>query len=155
MDLNEEARLMKSVPLFQCMDPAKLRLLAFSSERHSYSPGEVVCRQGEEGDSAFVILSGEAEVLVDSLDPGTDPYKVAELGPHALVGEMAVLCDRPRSATVRATTPLEALQIRRSFLLDMFRSDPRVMLEVLRIMAMRLAATTEELGRARRAAAGA
>ncbi len=152
MDLNDEARLLKSVPLFQRIDPSRLRLLAFSSERYCYSPGEIICRQGDDGDSAYVILLGTAEVMVSTPAPGggEELHKVADLGPNALVGEMAVLCNRARSATVRAVTPLEALRIDRSFLLDLLQNDPIAMNEVLRVLADRLATTTEELGRARR-----
>ncbi|HEY0275145.1 MAG TPA: cyclic nucleotide-binding domain-containing protein, partial [Paenirhodobacter sp.] len=156
MDLNDEARLLRSVPLFQRIDSSKLRLLAFSSERYSYAPGEIICRQGDDGDSAFVILIGNAEVMVSlpEASGGEMLHKVADLGPNAIVGEMSVLCNRPRSATVRAVTPMEALRIERGVLLNLLQTDPIVMNEVLHVLAERLAVTTEELGRARKVSAG-
>lgn len=154
MNLNEETSMLCSVPLFRKINPAKLKLLAFASERLDYDPGEVICHQGDEGDSAFVILKGQAEVLVQTR-PGDGMQHVTDLQPNALVGEMAVLCDRPRSATVRALTPVQALRVPREALRDLLQHNPAAMIEVIRILADRLALTTEELGRIRSACAGA
>lgn len=148
MNLNEETMQLCGVPLFRRIDASKLKLLAFTSERQDYEPGEVICRQGDEGDSAFVILRGRAEVLV-AAGASASLTKVSELEPNSVVGEMAALCDRPRSATVRALTRVEALRIPRDSLRGLLQSNPLAMIEIIRVLSDRLVATTEELGRLR------
>ena len=66
MLLNDEVGMLRRVPLFSGIAPAKLKLLAFTSDRVSYSAGQILFRQGDVGDAAYVILSGTAEILVDS-----------------------------------------------------------------------------------------
>lgn len=148
MNLNDETLQLCGVPLFQRIEASSLRRLAFTSERYEYGPGEVICEQGTEGDGAFVLLSGKAEVLIRTA-PGAEMVSVSELGPNAIVGEMATLTGQLRSATVRALTPVEALQIPRDALLELLNNNPSAMIEVLRVLAQRLAATTDELGRLR------
>ena len=58
--------MLRQVPLFSGVAPAKLKLLAFTSDRVTYAPGQMLFRQGDVGDAAYVVLSGKAEVMVDS-----------------------------------------------------------------------------------------
>ncbi len=81
------------MPLFAGVEPAKLKLLALTSDRVSYNAGQTLFHQGDEGDAAYVILSGSADILVES---DRNQIKVAELEPNAIVGEIAILCDVSR-----------------------------------------------------------
>ena len=154
MNLHEETFQLCAVPLFRRIDVSKLKLLAFTSERQEFAAGEIICHQGEEGESAFVILRGQVEVLVAAGPEGT-PTKVSELGPNSVVGEMATLCDRPRSATIRALTPVDALRIPRDSMRGLLHSNPLAMIEIIRLLSDRLAATSQELGRLRNICADA
>src|SRR5512145_696714 len=98
MSLDQEVALLRNIPLFAKIDPAKLKLLAFASERTMFAGGETLFRQGDAGDAAYIIIEGEAEVLVNTPD---GPIAVATLGRNDFVGEIAILCDIPRTATVR------------------------------------------------------
>ena len=71
MLLKDEVGMLRRVPLFSGIEPTKLKLLAFTSDRVSYSAGQILFRQGDEGDAAYVILSGSADILVES-DSGPD-----------------------------------------------------------------------------------
>lgn len=71
-----------------------------------YEPGEVVFHEGDAGDSLFMILSGNVEVLKNS---GGQPHVVGALGPGEYFGEMALLGRHPRSATARALTSVDLL----------------------------------------------
>lgn len=142
MLLKDEVGMLRKVPLFSGVEPAKLKLLAFTSDRVSYSAGQVLFSQGDEGDAAYVILSGTADILVQS---ETGEIKVAELEPNAIVGEIAILCDVSRTATVRAAEPLEALRIRKDHFLRLLREFPEMTVEIVRVLANRLSHTTAEL----------
>jgi len=142
MFLRDEVEMLKRVPIFSTIEPAKLKLLAFASDRKHYRAGTALCHQGDHGDAAFVILTGTAEILVHS--PNGD-VKVAEVQPNSIVGEISILCDTLRTATVRASTDVEALCISKDHFLNLISDTPRIALSVMRVLADRLAKTTSEL----------
>ena len=146
MLLNDEVGMLRKVPLFSRVAPAKLKLLAFTSDRVRYSEGQVLFRQGDEGDAAYVVLSGKAEVIVDS---SAGEIKVAEVEPNEIVGEIAILCDVSRTATVKAATPLEVLKIRKDHFLRLLTEFPEMTIEIIKVLADRLSHTTAELTAAR------
>lgn len=146
MLLNDEVKMLKKVPLFVGVSPTKLKLLAITSDRVAYRSGEILFRQGDIADAAYVILSGRAEILVES---PTGPIKVAELAENAIVGEIAILCDVERTATVKATSQVEALRISKDNFYALLGDFPEVTIEVVRVLAERLSRTTAELSEAR------
>ncbi len=146
MLLNDEVNMLKLVPLFAGVSAAKLKLLAFTSERVSYRAGEVLCRQGEAGDAAFVLLSGRADVIIEG---PTGPIKVADLEENAIVGEIAILCDVARTATVKAASAVEALRISKDTFFKLMSDFPELTIAVVRVLANRLSQTTLELSEAR------
>ena len=146
MSLNEEVDLLKKIPLFAKIEPSKLKLLAFTSEHLTFHPGELLCRQGDPGDTAYIILDGEADVLVDT--PGGQ-ISVAKLGKNDLVGEMAILIDIPRTATVKAVGPVVTLAISKDLFFRMVTEFPQMGVEIMRELAHRLENTTAQLREAR------
>ena len=66
MTLEEDVELLRNIPLFAKIEPSKLKLLAFTSERLTFNPGDSLFKQGDEGDALYVIMEGEADVLVDT-----------------------------------------------------------------------------------------
>ena len=142
MLLKDEVGMLRQVPLFSGVAPAKLKLLAFTSDRVTYAPGQILFRQGDVGDAAYVVLSGKAEVMVNS---PTGQIKVAEVDPNSIVGEIAILCNVSRTATVRATTAVEALRIRKDHFLRLLGEYPEMTVEIMRVLADRLSHTTAEL----------
>jgi CRP/FNR family transcriptional regulator, cyclic AMP receptor protein len=148
MLLKDEVDLLRKVPLFAQLDPAKLKLLAFTSTRASFKPGQELFHQGDEGDAAYLILSGEADVIADT-PSGEVP--VATVGQNAVVGEIAILCEVPRTASVRAVSPLETLKIEKEHFLRLIREFPDMGVEIMRELGQRLTKTTAELSQARSA----
>ncbi|WP_310619570.1 cyclic nucleotide-binding domain-containing protein [Flexibacterium corallicola] len=142
MTIDKEVAALKKVPLFQGIDSSKLRLLAFISERVEFQDGESLCLQGDEGDSAFVIMEGEAQVFVDG-------EEVARVGQYAVVGEIAILCDVPRIATLTAHGRMSVLSISKDKFLQMLKEFPEISLEVMRFLARRLESTTRSLAEAK------
>ena len=64
MSLNEEVELLRNIPLFGKIDPSKLKLLAFASERVIFDAGQELFHQGDHADNAYIIIEGEADVAV-------------------------------------------------------------------------------------------
>ena len=145
--LEEEVELLRRIPIFAKIEPARLKLLAFTSERVTYEPGQELCRQGDIGDAAYLVISGEADILVNT--PG-GPLKIAAVSKNALVGEIAIINDVPRTATVQAKTPVEALKITKDHFLRLVTEFPQIAIEIMRVLATRLSRTNEELTDARR-----
>jgi CRP-like cAMP-binding protein len=151
--------MLRNVPLFSGMSASELKLLAFTSEVHCFAPGEILMRQGDPADCAYVILEGEADVLART---HAGEFVVATLGRNAVPGEIGVLTDAPRTATVRATTPLRALRISPEVFLRLASSRPDRALHVMRQLSAHiandlraLATLKEELSKAQTAAAQA
>lgn len=142
MSLQEEVDLLRRVPLFSKIEPAKLKLLAFTSDRLVFAPNDVLFEQGEPGDAAYFILKGAAEVLVETRE---GQLKIATINEHEIVGEIAILCDVPRTATVRAVTELVTLRISKDRFFGLIEEFPLMAVEIMRELARRLETTTSRL----------
>jgi CRP-like cAMP-binding protein len=148
MSIKEETEALKRIPLFAKLDPAKLKLLAFMSQRLSFEAGQTVFAQGDPGDAAFIVLEGEAAILIDT--PG-GPIEIARLLKNEIVGEIAILCDVPRTATVRAKQQLSALRISKELFFRLVGEFPQIAVEIMRELAHRLDRTTKDLAKAKAA----
>ena len=144
--LSEEVDMLRRVPLFAQIEPSKLKLLAFTSERLAFDENQDVFRQGDEGDAAYVIMQGSADVVVNTPKGET---VVAVLSDNAFIGEIAILCDVPRTATIRAKSDLQTLKIKKEDFLGLVKEFPDMAVEVMRELADRLGKTTAELTQVR------
>jgi CRP/FNR family transcriptional regulator, cyclic AMP receptor protein len=151
MTLQQDVEVLRNIPLFAKVEPAKLKLLAFTSEHVDYLEGDVVFRQGDPGDAAYILLDGQADILVDTPQ---GRVKVAQLGKNDIVGEIAILCDVPRTATVAAASRLITLRISKDGFFNLVTQFPQVGVEIMHELASRLHQTTQQLtevsGRLRR-----
>ncbi len=152
MDVTQEAELLQNVPLFSSLSASERKLLAFTSQLQCFAPGDILMRQGEPADCAYVILEGEAEVLGTT---STGEFVVATLGRNAMPGEIGVFTDAPRTATVRAKGNVRALRISPEVFLQLASGRPDRALHVMRQLSThiandlrRLAALKEELQKA-------
>lgn len=139
MDLLEEVEILRRVPMLARLEPSKLKLLAFTSERATYEDREELFRVGEPADAAYVILDGEADVLAEA-GAGEEVVAVT-LAKNQLFGELAVINNAPRSATMRARGRLETLRIASEAFLKLITENPEVALEVMRQLSQKLANT--------------
>ena len=145
MSLNEEVELLRSIPLFAKLEQSKLKLLAFTSERLTFAQGQNLFRQGDIGDAAFVVIDGAADVIIQS---PSGPLVVAHVGKNAFIGEIAILCDVPRTATVTATQRLETLKITKDLFFRLVREFPEMAVEIMRELARRVDQMNVQLGEA-------
>ncbi len=142
MTLEEDVEVLRTIPLFAKIEPSKLKLLAFTSQRLTFKPGDSLFRQGDIGDALYIIVKGDAEVLVDA--PG-GPMTVATMGKNDFVGDIAVLCDVPRTATVTATSELTTMRISKELFFQLVCQFPQIAIEIMRELAHRLDVTTRQL----------
>lgn len=133
--LADEVEILRNIPIFAKIDRAKLKLLAFASERLRFEGGDYVVREGEMGDCCFVVMDGRGEVIVTTPQGS---LKVAEIGKNDVVGEVAILCDVPRTASVRAITRIDTLRIEKDLFFSLLKEFPDIAIEVMRVLAYRL-----------------
>ena len=142
MSINQEVELLRNIPLFAKIEPSKLKLLAFTSERLTYQPDQVLCRQGDMGDAAYIIIEGEAAVRIAA---ASGVIAAARLGAGVVVGEFAILCVVPRPATVSAVDRVTTLKITKELFFRLINEFPQIAIEIMRELAARLERTNAQL----------
>jgi len=142
LSLAEEVEVLKKIPLFANVEQSKLKLLAFTSEKITFQGGDVLFRQDEIGNAAYIIMDGSADVIVNTPN---GPLKVATVGKNDFVGEIAILCDMPRTATIQAATELQTLCISKELFFRLVTEFPQMAVEIMRVLAHRLERTTRQL----------
>lgn len=145
MSLQEEVDLLRRIPLFAKVEAPKLKLLAFASERVTFEAGQELFHQGDMPDAAYIIIEGSADVI---LDTERGRVTVAKIGRNELVGEIGIICDVPRTATVQAKTRLVTLKVSKDLLLRMITDFPSMAIEIMRSMAHRLEHANAQLRQA-------
>jgi CRP/FNR family transcriptional regulator, cyclic AMP receptor protein len=145
MSLKQEFELLRRVPIFSEIEPARLKLLAFMSERVGFDAGKRLMQQGDPADAAYLIIDGHAEVV---LETSAGPVIVATLGANDFVGEMAILGDVPRNATVCAKDRVIALRISKEPFMRMVREFPTMAVSIMQELAHRLDLTNHQLSTA-------
>lgn len=144
LDLTEKVDLLMKMPLFSILDPPSLEILASSSDILTFDTGKVLFSQGDVGTEAYIIISGEAEVVTEG--PEGD-ITVATIGQYQFIGEIAILIDVPRTATVTAMEDLTTLVVSKDLFYSIITEFPTVGIEVMRELAHRLFQTTVQLRR--------
>ncbi|HEX5502355.1 MAG TPA: cyclic nucleotide-binding and patatin-like phospholipase domain-containing protein, partial [Thermomicrobiales bacterium] len=119
-------------PLFAGLDAAALAEIERRLRPRRFAAREALCREGDPGDSLFVIQGGVARVLVGGA-------AVARLRRGDVVGEMALVTGEPRSATVVAATPVDALELGREAFAALLARHPAVLANLTAILSRRLA----------------
>ena len=145
MSLNRAVQVLQEMPLFRNVDPKQLKVVAMMGESRTYRARERLFEMGDEGDSAYIVLEGEVDVLVPS--EGSE-HSVAVLGRGEIFGELAVICDQPRSTAIAARSDLAVLRLERNDVLNLVREFPDISVELVRVLGKRLERTTRELSQA-------
>ena len=124
------------MPLFSSLEEDALRRLIERVTVRQAEPGEVIIREGEHGDSLFVIAEGEVAVF----QAGPPRRELGRLVEGAFFGEVAVLTDHQRTASVEAQAPVTLLEITRAVVGDLLDEHPAVLRVLLRFFRDRLVA---------------
>ena len=129
-------------PLFARLDGRGLRRLAELCVPRSYQVGEEIVSEGSTGLGLFVITAGRVEVVKSE---GEDRVVLAELGSGDIIGEMALVDDQPRSATILTLEPTSCLLITRSSFQSLVDQEPDIAWCIVPTLATRIRALQEEL----------
>lgn len=125
---------LREVPLFDPLTDQETRSLASRARVERYFTGEVVMHQGEAGDSLYIIDEGSVAVMV-SQDGRSE--KLADLGPAAIIGEMALMTGAERTATVTATVPTQFVIIDRDAFRKTLLQNPHIADQISETLATR------------------
>jgi len=129
---------LRRAPLFAGLTRKELTELAKVTEDVDLDTGKVLCEEGKTGQEFFVIMEGEVEVRRSG-------RKLATRGSGEFFGEVALVEDIPRTATVTATTPLRFFVLTRRSFLRLLDEHPAVERKVMRALARRLVSVSDEL----------
>jgi len=140
------ASILASVPLFRKCTPEQLGVLVRHASEQIYPSGHVVTRQGEPSDNLWVLLSGRVRVIEATAD-GQAEMLLGEIGKAEIFGELGMLRDQPRSATVIAVDRTHCLVLRQSDFMAVLQDSPELSNALLRIVAGRLFDADRKLAR--------
>jgi len=120
----QTATALAGVPLFSDFSKRELNRLAADTDELIFGPGEAIVREGDLGETMFVVLEGEGKVLRSG-------RKVGTVLPGDFFGELAAIDAQPRSASVAAVTRLRVLRLFRRHLMALLKDEPQVTLKLL------------------------
>jgi small-conductance mechanosensitive channel/CRP-like cAMP-binding protein len=131
----QEARaILRSEALFECLSDEQIESLVQQSQVSHFGRGERVIREGAEGDSMFVLLRGAAEV---SISKNGTSIPVATLKAPDCFGEMSLLTGEHRTATVRAQTDCQVMEIGKPVMAELLRASPDCLERLSELLAKR------------------
>jgi CRP-like cAMP-binding protein len=130
---NAKVEMIKGVPLFERCSKKTLQEVATIAQEIDLRQGKVLTREGSAGYEFFVLLEGTADVTQGS-------KRVRTLGPGDFLGEIALVSQIPRTATVTTTSPVRALWISAQSFRSLVEHSPTVAVQVLEAVAERLPA---------------
>ncbi len=132
---NAKVELIKRAPLFAHCSKRELADVASIADELDLPAGRELIREGQRGREFFVLLDGEADVTRDG-------KKLATMRSGDFFGEIALVSDAPRTATVTASTPVRVLVVTERAFKSLLERAPSIQLKVLKALAERLAPET-------------
>jgi CRP-like cAMP-binding protein len=115
-----------------------LQPIAEVAEEHLFADGEMIAAEGDPGDTTYVIVDGEVDVVVGS-------RTLAVRGAGDVIGEMSVISSRPRVASLRAKSDVRVLEIHKPAFEAILRERPETALALMRVLCERLSAYDPDL----------
>lgn len=141
-----------AVPLFKRLSARQRARLARRATTRTYQPDDVIIREGDTGMAMYVILSGAARVTRGG--DGGRAISLAEIGPADFFGEMGLIDDAVRSATITASAPTECALLARWDFQRELHADPNIAVALLPVLTERIRDLEHRLGRAGAAGQG-
>jgi CRP-like cAMP-binding protein len=127
------------VPIFASCTPDEVSAIADVAQDSFFQPGQIIVTQGTPGQAFYMILKGRVEVLRDGVSLGG-------FGPGDLFGEMSLLDQAPRSATIRAIDEVECLMLSSWDFRALLDRHPSIAIKLLEVLSRRLRVADEKIG---------
>jgi CRP/FNR family cyclic AMP-dependent transcriptional regulator len=135
--------ILKTVPLFSSLSDEQLRLLQPCLQQRSYPRNSFILRAGEETDALYIILSGRVKVLIPD-DQGREVI-LATLGPNEYFGEMGLLDEQPRSASVETLEACQMLRFSKSGFIGCLKDNFDLAMIIIKNLVKRLRAADRKI----------
>ena len=135
----EIAEFLKNVPMFRELKPRQLKKLAGRARVRDYDAGTTIVEHGADGIGLYIIARGTADVRrVHHNEEGEHSHTIDRLERLAFFGELSLLDDAPRSASVVATSDVKAVLLTKLDFLDVLQDEPQIAIVVLKEIAHRV-----------------
>ena len=134
--MNSNINFIKRVPLFQGLKDRQIKKLANRFVPRSFKAGETIVKQGTGGAGMFIVISGQAEAILETAD--NVEAVVNTFGPTDFFGEIALLHDGPRTASVVAKGEMDCLALTRSDFLALMQNDADMGVTISQELARRM-----------------
>ncbi len=128
------------VPIFGSCSADEIAAIAGVAQVSHFEPGQIIVTQGTPGQAFYLVLSGRVEILRDNRSLGG-------FGPGDFFGEMSLLDQAPRSATVRALDATECMMLSSWDFKALLERHPSIAIKLLEVLSRRLRVADEQLGR--------
>jgi len=139
----ERLLVLKKVPLFAQMNLEQLMAIDQRMEEIEYLPGELVFEEGQLGAELYILLEGCVQIFKNAPEGGT--IKLTELSGVSYFGEMAILDDEPRSASVEVIRNSRLLVLKGEQLKDLVEQMPEIAFEIIKVLTRRIRQADERL----------
>ena len=135
--VQEAMQALATIELFQGLDQVQLARIATTSQWHDFADGDTIVKEGDADGQMYVVVTGSARIWM-----GGQPLRT--VGPGEYFGEMSLLDGQPRSASIIATAPVQAISIARFNFLALLKEHPDIAEELLIEMSRRLRLVGDE-----------
>lgn len=133
----ERKALLKRIPIFRNLDDADIELISGTLQKETHAKGECVFRQGDVGDTMYLVGSGQVAVIGDEAQE-----TIAFMGPGSFVGEISLLLAQPRTATLQVLIDAQLWALHKADFDRLIATRPAIALEMMRELSKRLVTTT-------------
>ncbi len=134
VDNSKKLALLNNIPLFSMLDSHQLHLLASGCDCTELAKGKRLFTQGDVGDALYIIVDGKACVFTENSETR---QAMGEFGVNEVIGELALLSDKPRAASVEAITDITLLRLKREIFVDIVRSNGEIGYQILHMVINR------------------
>lgn len=137
-EMARRAAALRRVDLFSKLSEDELRMVAEGLKYSPFAKGDVIMRQGDTAHWLYILVSGEAEVYLES--PGQEKRRLTSLPEGSVFGEMGLMTGAPRAATVIAKTDVECYRVDKTVFEEIMRDRPGIADEITQVLVSRRAA---------------
>ena len=136
---------LKNINIFEGLSVSELAAIASVTEEVDYPVGEVVIREGETGETMFLVIKGNVSVIKGEEEEGTQKIELARIGAGDYFGEMALFEDTVRSATIRTAEESRFLVLHKQEFTEIVREYPQIALHICKALSNRLRQLHEKI----------